>query len=83
MLEKRRLHAYALIWEGFWAETRAMLAAQAMLPLFFTIALYNDTHGATALGNWVHASRRALTALRRDVGIVLRTVRVLMHENAY
>lgn len=33
----------ALNGEGFWAETPAMLAAQAMLPLFVTIALYNDT----------------------------------------
>lgn len=53
----------ALLWEHWWAEPRAMLAAQAMLPLFFTIALYNDTYGASALGNWVYASRKALTAL--------------------
>jgi hypothetical protein len=28
-----------LIWERYWAEPRSMLAAQAMLPTYYTIAL--------------------------------------------
>ena len=53
----------ALLWEGRWAEPRAMLAAQAMLPVYFTIALYNGSYGLKALGSWIFASRQALTAL--------------------
>ena len=60
----------ALIWEGWWAEPRAMLAAQAMLPLFFTIALYNDTYGATALADWIYACRKALTALVLSAALI-------------
>ena len=40
-----------------------MLAAQAMLPVFFTIALYNGTYGVKALSDWVFAARQALIAL--------------------
>jgi hypothetical protein len=53
----------ALIWEGIWAEPRAMLAAQAMLPVYFTLALYNRTYGVEALNDWLFGSRKALTAL--------------------
>ena len=52
-----------LLWEGRWWEPRAMLAAQAMLPAYFTLALYNGTYGVTALSNWVFAARKALIAL--------------------
>ncbi|WP_026091918.1 sugar transferase [Porphyrobacter sp. AAP82] len=53
----------ALIWEGVWAEGRAMITAQVMLPAYFTIALYNGSYGVRALGSWTFASRKALTAL--------------------
>jgi polysaccharide biosynthesis protein PslA len=52
-----------LIWEGVWAQTRAMITAQVMLPVFFTIALYNGTYGVRALGDWGFAARKAMTAL--------------------
>jgi exopolysaccharide biosynthesis polyprenyl glycosylphosphotransferase len=52
-----------LLWEGRWWEPRAMLAAQAMLPVYFTIALYNGTYGVKALSNWLFAARKALIAL--------------------
>ena len=60
----------ALLWEGWFGEPRAMLAAQAMLPLFFTIALYNNTYGITALGNWLYASRNALIALGLSAALI-------------
>lgn len=53
----------ALAYEGLWWEPRSMLAAQVLLPLYFTIAMYNSTYGQRALGDWVFAVRQALTAL--------------------
>lgn len=52
-----------LLYEGTWWRPSVMLAAQVLLPVFFTIALYNETYGGKALGNWIFASKRALTAL--------------------
>lgn len=52
-----------LLWEGRWWEPRAMLAGQAMLPIFFTIALYNGSYGVRAISDWLYASRKGLTAL--------------------
>jgi lipopolysaccharide/colanic/teichoic acid biosynthesis glycosyltransferase len=60
----------ALIWEGVWWEPRAMLAAQAMLPVFFTIALYNGSYGVTALGDWLFAARKALIALAVSAALI-------------
>lgn len=60
----------AMLWEGWFGEPRAMLAAQAMLPLFFTIALYNDTYGVTALSDWTYASRKALIALALSAALI-------------
>ncbi|MEO0642780.1 MAG: sugar transferase [Pseudomonadota bacterium] len=48
---------------GEWWQQGHMLAAQALLPLFFTIALYNRTYGVAALSDWLFALRQALTAL--------------------
>jgi len=59
-----------LIWEGYWAEPRAMLAAQVMLPAFYTIALYNNSYGLTALNDWVFAVRKAMVALVIPAGLV-------------
>lgn len=53
----------ALIYEGIWWREPNMLAAQTMLPIFFTIALYNGTYGGRALGDWLFAAKRTLTAL--------------------
>lgn len=53
----------ALIWESTWAQPRAMIAAQAMLPVFFTIAFYNGTYGVRALGDWVFAARQSVLAI--------------------
>ena len=53
----------ALLWEGFFAEPRAMIAAQALLPIYFTIALYNGTYGVQALSDWLFAARKAVVAL--------------------
>ncbi|WP_234036176.1 sugar transferase [Porphyrobacter sp. YT40] len=60
----------ALLWDGRWWEPRAMLAAQAMLPVFFTIALYNGSYGVKALGDWLFASRQALVALVISAGLI-------------
>lgn len=51
------------IYLGEWWHDGTMLAGQALLPLYFTIALYNRTYGVKALGDWVFALRQALTAL--------------------
>jgi lipopolysaccharide/colanic/teichoic acid biosynthesis glycosyltransferase len=59
-----------MIWEGQWAEGRAMIAAQAMLPVYFTLALYNETYGIHALNNWVFAARKALIALLLSAGLI-------------
>ncbi len=53
----------ALAYEGVWLYQRAMVAAQTLLPIYFTIALYNETYGAKALDDWIFAIQRALTAL--------------------
>lgn len=58
------------VWEGQWAHPRAMIAAQAMLPFYFTLALYNDTYGIQALSNWLFAARKALTALVLSAGLI-------------
>lgn len=60
----------ALLWEGRWWEPRTMLAAQAMLPVFFTIALYNGTYGVRALGDWLFAVRKALIALLISAALI-------------
>lgn len=60
----------ALLWEGRWWEPRTMLAAQAMLPVFFTIALYNGTYGVNALTDWLFATRKALIALLVSAALI-------------
>lgn len=60
----------ALVWEGRWWEPRAMLAAQAMLPAYFTIALYNGTYGVRALSDWLFAVRKALVAIMISAALI-------------
>jgi lipopolysaccharide/colanic/teichoic acid biosynthesis glycosyltransferase len=52
-----------LVWEGRWWEPRTMLAAGALLPVFFTIGFYNASYGLKALADWLFASRQVLIAL--------------------
>jgi exopolysaccharide biosynthesis polyprenyl glycosylphosphotransferase len=59
-----------LLWEGRWWEPRAMLAAQAMLPVYFTLALYNGTYGVKALSDWLFAARKALIALAISAALI-------------
>ena len=59
-----------LLYEGEWWIARNMLAVQTLLPVYFTIALYNQTYGGKALGDWVFASRQALTALVISAALV-------------
>jgi len=51
------------IYEGVAFAPRAMLAAQLLLPVYFTIALYNGTYGVRSLSDWIHATRKGLIAL--------------------
>ena len=52
-----------LLYEGQWWHERNMLAVQTMLPLYFTIALYNQTYSGRSLADWLYAARQALVAL--------------------
>jgi polysaccharide biosynthesis protein PslA len=60
----------ALMWEDRWWEPRAMLAAQAMLPVFFTIALYNGSYGVRALSDWLFAARKVVIALLISAALI-------------
>lgn len=51
------------LYEGVWWFETTMLAAQILLPVFVTIALYNATYSGRALRDWVFGARQALTAL--------------------
>ncbi len=48
---------------GMWWKAEIMLVAQALLPLYFTIALYNASYCVRALTDWLFAIRKALIAL--------------------
>ncbi len=52
-----------LLYEGVWWQPRNMLVVQTLLPVYFTIALYNESYGGRALDNWIFAVKQALTAL--------------------
>ena len=53
----------SLTYEGRWWQPDTMLAAQVLLPVFFTIALYNSTYGVKALNDWIYATQKAVIAL--------------------
>lgn len=55
---------------GIWWSSDVMLAAQTLLPVFFTIALYNKTYGVRALSEWTFAVRKALIALVVSAGLL-------------
>lgn len=67
LLDAFLLHgAFALagqLYEGQWWHERNMLAVQTMLPLFFTIALYNQAYSRRSLADWLYGARQALVAL--------------------
>lgn len=52
-----------LAYEGIWLEWRAQMQAQLLLPIFYTIALYNGTYSARVLVDRRYAIRKALVAL--------------------
>lgn len=58
------------IYEGRWSSSPGMLAAQTMLPVFFTIALYNGSYGVRALTDWLYASKQAVIALIISAGLL-------------
>lgn len=53
----------SLVYEGQWWEPRTMLVAHTLLPLYFTIALYNNTYSTHSLSGWLYGARKALFAL--------------------
>ena len=59
-----------LLWDGVWAHSRAMITAQVMLPVYFTIAFYNRAYGLKALDSWAFAARQALIALAISAALV-------------
>ncbi|MEM6827480.1 MAG: sugar transferase [Pseudomonadota bacterium] len=54
-----------------WWDAETMLAGQALLPLYFTIALYNRTYGMDALADLMFAIRQALTALAISAALLI------------
>ena len=60
----------ALAYERIWWEPRAMLAAQTLLPLYLTLALYNGTYSARTLDDWTLGLRKTLTALAVSAALV-------------
>lgn len=60
----------SLIYEGVWWEDRAMLAVQALLPLYLTMALYNAAYSTRALDDWWFAVRKMLIALVISAALV-------------
>ena len=59
-----------LLWEGRLWHPRAMLAGQALLPVYFTLALYNGTYGVKALSDWLFATRKAWIALALSAALL-------------
>ncbi|MBV7265383.1 sugar transferase [Erythrobacter ani] len=60
----------AFLYEGFRWQNQSLIAAQIILPLYFTIALYNRSYGARALAEWTYAARQALTSLMLSAAFV-------------
>ncbi len=74
LLDALLLHAGFLIaafaYEGVWWEPRALLAVQTLLPIFFTIGLYNASYCARALVDWGYAIRQNAVALVISAGLI-------------
>ncbi|MEP1605486.1 MAG: sugar transferase [Marinomonas sp.] len=52
-----------LIYEGIWWQARAMLGAELLVPLFFTISFYNESYSAKSLVDLRFAARKLALAL--------------------
>ncbi len=52
-----------LVYEGIWMEWRALMQAQLLLPIYFTIALYNGTYSMRVLTDWRFGVGKAFVAL--------------------
>lgn len=59
-----------LAYEGLLFEWRAVLQAQLLLPLFYTIALYNSSYTTSVLLDWRFAARKVLAALLISAGLL-------------
>ena len=59
-----------LAYAGSWWEARALMQAQLLLPLFFTIAFYNSTYCARALVDIRFAMRKAFASLVIGAGLL-------------
>ena len=55
--------AAGLIYEGVWWQERAMLGAQLLTPLFFTISFYNEAYSSKTLVDLRFAVRKLAMAL--------------------
>ena len=52
-----------IVYEGVWWPRANVMAAEAMLPIFLTVALYNQSYSGGALADWKFATRQVLIAL--------------------
>jgi len=52
-----------LTYVGVWLEWRALMQAQLLLPIYFTIALYNGTYSMRVLTDWRFGVGKAFVAL--------------------
>lgn len=52
-----------LVYVGVWMEWRALMQAQLLLPIYFTIALYNGTYSMRVLTDWRYGVGKAVIAL--------------------
>ena len=68
-------------YHGVMFEWRAMMQAQLLLPIFYTIALYNRTYCAQALTNWRFAVGKGLAALLISA-VLLNFVAFYLKSNA-
>ncbi len=60
----------AFAYENVWWEPRAVLATAILLPIYFTIALYNTSYCARSLTDWGYAVRKLAVALVISVGLL-------------
>ncbi len=52
-----------LLYTGFWWEARALMQAQLLLPVFYTMALYGAAYSVRVLEDWRFGARQAVLAL--------------------
>lgn len=69
------------IYQGVMFEWRAMMQAQLLLPIFYTIALYNRTYCARALTDWRFAAGKVVVALAISA-VLLNFIAFYLKSNA-